>query len=60
MHGRNIKSIQDSNQWPHAQKSQYHNHWANENSPKHSCQVLYLNREAAMPEGVVSHNKEVL
>ena len=36
--------------------SQYHNHWAKENSFQRSCQVLYLNREAAMLEGVVIRN----
>ena len=36
--------------------SHYHNHWAKENSPQRSCQVLYLNREAAMLKGVVIRN----
>ena len=31
-----------------------------ENSPKPSCKVLYLNREAAMLEGVVSCNTTLL
>ena len=38
-------------------KSQYHNLWAKENSPLRSCQVLYLNREAAIHEWVASGNK---
>ena len=37
-------------------KSQYHNHLAKENSLQRSCLVLYLIREAAMHEEVVSRN----
>ena len=36
--------------------SQYHNQRAKENSPSRSCQVLYLNREAAIVERVVIRN----
>ena len=38
-------------------KSQYHIHWAKENSSQGSGWVLYLNQEAAMIKGVVSRNK---
>ena len=37
-------------------QDQYPNHWAKEISPWRSNQVLYLNWEYAMQEGVVSHN----
>ena len=50
MHGRNIRSGQDLNH------GRLDNHRAKENSPKHSCWVLYLNHEAAMLEGVVSRD----
>ena len=45
IHGRNIQSQTNS---------QYHNQCVKENSLQHSCQVLYLNWEAAMREGVLS------